>query len=218
MNTAFATANLARNAIQDNAADTFHTTVNFVDPEAEPMSNGTMTNRLKPSATFKPPNANDAPAPLNPGARTVTFMPSQVGSPDQVSISYTATPVRLVWYDLQLVLGKLPSTMGIMRPWRIGRHADPFDEMYPNGRNLISIALHAILVVSQLWFLFTLPWQVFTPVGIFVCYFVGFLSFNTILCMALNGTELKLLPQTNVDPQGKFNDEYWLYLNGVSVG
>lgn len=100
--------------------------------------------------TFVEPNLAKPPPNIKPLAKTVTFMPSQVGNPDQVSISYTATPLRLMWYDLQLVLGKLPSTMGIMRPWRMGKEADPFDEMYPSGRNLLSIAIHAVLVVTQL--------------------------------------------------------------------
>jgi hypothetical protein len=64
----------------------------------------------------------------------------------------------------------------------------------------------------------TLPFQIFTPISIFACYVACFLCFNTPVCMALNGTELKLLPSVAVDPEGKFNDEYWIYLNGVSVG
>jgi hypothetical protein len=64
----------------------------------------------------------------------------------------------------------------------------------------------------------TLPFHIFTPISIFACYVACFLVYNTLVCMALNGTELKLLPGIAVDPRNKFNDEYWIYLNGVSVG
>lgn len=205
-------------AVETFTRDLSRAVVNFADVTAEPDDIGIMHNRLKPSMTLKPPSAEDTPAPMNPGARTVTFMPSQVGAPDQVSIAYTATPLRLLWYDLQLVLSKLPATTGILRPWRVGRNADPYDELYPSGTNLWCIALHTILIFTQLFFLFTLPWHVFSPIGAFLCYIAFFMFFNTILCMMLNGTELKLLPTTNVDPGNKFGDEYWLYLNGVSVG
>ena len=59
---------------------------------------------------------------------------------------------------------------------------------------------------------------IFTPISMFACYVACFMFFNTLVSIALNGTELKILPQVNVDPDGKFNDEYWIYLNGVSVG
>jgi len=121
---------------------------NVLDLEAEPMEIGDVTPVRRKQTTFVQPNL-DAPDDIKPAAKTVTFMPSQIGKPDQVSISYTATPFRLLWYDIQLVLGKLPSTVGVMKPWRWGKDADPFDEMYPNGRNLLSITLHAILIITQ---------------------------------------------------------------------
>ena len=63
----------------------------------------------------------------------------------------------------------------------------------------------------------TLPWLIFTPIAGFIVYVACFLFFNTLVCIALNGTDLKLLPQVKVDPKHKFNDEYWIYMNGVSV-
>jgi hypothetical protein len=67
-------------------------------------------------------------------------------------------------------------------------------------------------------FIMTLPWHIFTPIACFICYVFCFIFFNTLISIALNGSELKILPQVQVDPEGKFNDEYWIYLNGVSVG
>lgn len=122
---------------------------NFLDPAAEPLEIGDISPLRRKQPTFVKPDLHHAPGDIKPLSSTVTFMPSQVGKPDQVSISYTATPFRLLWYDIQLVLGKLPSTMGVMKPWRLGKDADPFDEMYPSGRNLLSIGIHAVLLVTQ---------------------------------------------------------------------
>jgi hypothetical protein len=130
---------------------------NILDPAADPLDMSEISPLRRKQPTFVEPNLQKSPDDIKPLAKTVTFMPSQVGKPDQVSISYTATPLRLMWYDIQLVLGKLPSTMGIMKPWRTGKDADPFDEMYPSGRNLMSIGIHAILIVTQLVSSPTLP-------------------------------------------------------------
>lgn len=67
-------------------------------------------------------------------------------------------------------------------------------------------------------FVMMLPWHIFTPIAFFACYVFFFVFFNTLMSIALNGTEIKLLPQVKVDLEGKFNDEFWVYLNGVSVG
>ena len=152
MNTALKAADLARKAEHD-AKHRIHEdkkkAQNLLDPSAEPLDIGDIAPLRRKQPTFVEPDLEHAPSDLKPIGKTVTFMPSQVGNPDQVSISYTATPFRLMWYDIQLILGHLPSAMGVMRPWRLGKDADPFDEMDPNGRNLLSIGLHAILIVTQ---------------------------------------------------------------------
>jgi hypothetical protein len=151
MNTAFQAAHLAKQDVKHRLQEDERRAVNFLDPAAEPMDIGDIGPIRRKTPTFRQPNlhVDDAPDDIKPLGKTVTFMPSQVGRPDQVSISYTATPFRLLWYDIQLTLAKLPSSMGVMKPWRWGKDADPFDEMYPSGRNLLSIALHVILIVSQ---------------------------------------------------------------------
>jgi hypothetical protein len=142
------TAKKVEQDVQHHVVDANLKAVSFVDSEAEPLVVGGLASSKRPTLTFRDPGLEE-PAMLEPGARTVTFMPSQIGAPDQVSISYTATPFRLMRYDIQLILGKLSFAVGVMRPWRLGADADPYDEMYPNGRNLMSIGLHAILVAMQ---------------------------------------------------------------------
>ena len=149
MNSAFSAAHKAEQDAKHKLHEDKKRAHNFLDPAAEPMDIGEIAPLRQKRPTFVEPDLNTPHGNPKPIGKTVTFMPSQVGKPDQVSISYTATPFRLMWYDIQLILGKLPSTMGIMKPWRLGKDADPFDEMYPNGRNLLSIGLHVILIVTQ---------------------------------------------------------------------
>jgi hypothetical protein len=103
-------------------------------------------------------------------------------------------------------------------PLRFGKAADPFDELYPSWVNLKAIALHSILVVAQLGFIISLPFFVVFPLFWFLGYVVVFFIFNAGVSRLLNGTKLKLEPSDYILPDTKHNSEYWIYMNGVSVG
>jgi hypothetical protein len=156
----------------------------------------------------------DTPIPR----RSVTFIPSQVGGADQTPISYTSTPLKLLWYDIKLSLSKITATFGIIRPMHFGADASPWDELYPNVQNVTSMVLHTILIIAQSVFLVSLPFFVFAPVLAFVAYIVGFMTFNMLTCTLLNGSKLKVYPSVEVDREGQFSHEYWIFINGVSVG
>jgi hypothetical protein len=158
----------------------------------------------------------DAVAP--PLNRSVTYIPSQVGSPNDSAVSYTSNPFSLLWYDTKLCLSKLPASLGIILPWRIGSEADPFDELYPNLQNIISLTLHTFLIFTQAVFLISIPCCIFVPVAFFASWVAIYLVFNSAVSYLLNGNKLKVYPSVEVDREGKFSDEYWIFLNGVSVG
>jgi hypothetical protein len=150
--------------------------------------------------------------------RTVTFVPSQIGGPTQVPVSYTSDPGRLLWYDCQLCLSKMTTAAGVFLPLRFGKNAHPYDELYPSVPNIISCVLHGILFVNQTIFLCTLPFCFFGPVfGLFIYVFIFFVV-NGVICRVLNGSDLKVFPTVQVDQRGEFGDEYWIFMNGVSVG
>jgi hypothetical protein len=153
--------------------------------------------------------------PLN---RSVTYIPSQVGSPNDSAVSYTSNPLSLLWYDVKLCLTKFPASIGIIMPWRMGADADPFDELYPNLQNIISLTLHTFLIFTQTIFLVSIPFCVFMPVAFFLAWVVIYMAFNSAVSYILNGNKLKVYPSVEVDREGKFSDEYWIFLNGVSVG
>lgn len=149
---------------------------------------------------------------------TVSFLPSQTGSTAQTPLPYTANPLDLLFADFSLVFHKISYVFGILRPLRYGVLASPYDELYPSCENLKAIFLHAILVIAQLGFLISLPWFLVLPLFWVLGYIAVFYIFNKSLSRILNGTELKIVSKVDISNAGKFNNEYWIYLNGVSVG
>lgn len=186
------------------------------NPEPQPpIRTVTFAEDDKPKKA-KTTTYDDAVAP--PLNRSVTYIPSQVGAPNDSAVSYTANPLSLLWYDIKLCVSKIPSSLGIILPCRFGSDADPFDELYPNPHNIISLVLHGFLIWTQAVFLISIPFCIFTPVFWFGIWVAINLIFNSIVSYFLNGNKLKVYPSVEVDREGKFSDEYWIFLNGVSVG
>jgi hypothetical protein len=148
----------------------------------------------------------------------VAFVPSQIGAQSQTPLSYTSDPRKLLLGDFALYYSKLSYVFGIMRPLRLGNDADPFDELYPSWKNIKAIILHSILVVAQLAFIISVPFFIFFPMIWCLLYIAVFFVCNAGVCRLLNGTKLKLAPNESIGSQGKHDSEYWIYLNGVSVG
>lgn len=189
------------------------------DPEPQPLTARTVTFAEDDKETPKKARTatyDDAVAP--PLNRGVTYIPSQVGAPNDSAVSYTADPLSLFWYDIKLTISKLPASLGIILPMRFGADADPFDELYPNMHNIHSVVMHTFLIWTQLGFVFTLPFWMFGNVFLLGVWVAINLIFNSIVCYFINGKKLKVYPSVEVDREGKFSDEYWIFLNGVSVG
>ncbi|TID16928.1 hypothetical protein E6O75_ATG09694 [Venturia nashicola] len=150
--------------------------------------------------------------------RSVTYVPSQIGAPSDSAITYTSNPLSLLWYDIKLFICKLPIAPGVIFPWRFGKDADPYDELYPSIENLSSVVLHAFLMWSQTIFFLSLPVCLFLPVFSVGVWMTCMLIFTRIVRYLLNGRKLKVRSSVEVDRDGKFSDEYWIFLNGVAVG
>jgi hypothetical protein len=148
----------------------------------------------------------------------ISFLPSQVGVPSQTPLSYTSDPRKLLLDDFALCFSRTNFIFGIFKPLRYGKEADSFDELYPSLVNLKAIVLHGILVVTQLGFIISLPFFVIFPMFWCFGYVIVFFIFNTSVCRLLNGTKLRLDPSESIVPDAKHKSEYWIYMNGVSVG
>ncbi|KAK3062178.1 hypothetical protein LTS18_004666 [Coniosporium uncinatum] len=148
----------------------------------------------------------------------VGFLPSPLGSADDIPLAYTGTPTQLMIADAKLVLKFLPFARGILLPWRV-LDQDKYDELYFSRANLFAITIHSVLITLQGFWLFSLPFMLLFPAWITLTWITGFLVFNNIVCqLCLNGWRTKLLSKTNITVDPKHASEYWIYMNGVSVG
>lgn len=150
---------------------------------------------------------------------SVRFLPSQLGKSDQTPIAYTGDPFKLLWSDFLLVCRVWSTVTGIMRPMRFGKQAEIWDELYPSPPNLFALCLHLLLVPTQLLFLLSVPVSLVLQIpGLWILLYVaGFLVANGMVCKLINGSKLVLEPSKDIICEPK-EDEYWIYLNGVSVG
>jgi hypothetical protein len=151
---------------------------------------------------------------------SVSFIPSQRGSTTRTSLPYTANPWKLLVADIILCSSKWKFLFGIIRPWKLGSKEDSFDELYPSRVNIISVFLHSILLVAQSLFLVSLPLFLIIPIPLswFLLYLAGVWGFHSFICFFLNGTTTTLEPSKHIVPKYNHDSEYWIYLNGVSVG
>jgi hypothetical protein len=134
-----------------------------------------------------------------------------------------AHPFRLVWEDIGSVFclaRLLPSIFLPILPLKSG----PLDELYPSCRNLCDVALHVILILSQLALLISLPvalaiFWIF-PTGVHIAFIAVFTFSTMVIVRVLNGPptgrSLIGIPR-NRDP---VNDETepWFFINGIATG
>lgn len=152
----------------------------------------------------------------------ITFYPSQLGGQTgNVPIAYTGDPLRLCWSDICLIWQQKGRVGGIFLPLRLLK-MDIWDELYPSPKNLVAIVTHAILTVLQLFFLISIVICLFIPImplWAFLFWVGGFLTFSHFVCrILLNKGKTSVTSSVGRKDASKFQTEYWIYLNGVSVG
>lgn len=132
-------------------------------------------------------------------------------------------PFRLVCDDVKAVFGfsrLLPLICYPFTPFISG----PLDELYPSWSNMYALALHMVLLTTQLLMLFTLPIMAiifwFLPGLVNLAYFVAFVAITYVFMRLLNGpptTEALVGLPAGLNP---VNDEHelWFFINGVAIG
>jgi len=148
----------------------------------------------------------------------VRFLPSQVGRSDQTPVPWTGDPFKLLWSYVLLLVRRWTTIPGIIMPLHLGKAANRFDELYPSGPNIVAILLHCLLLFTQTVFLMSLPFCLTLPCGWVLFYFAACYAWNWAISWILNGKDLRLEPSKDIVFKDKHDDEYWIYLNGVSVG
>ncbi|KAJ5114296.1 hypothetical protein NUU61_000055 [Penicillium alfredii] len=135
------------------------------------------------------------------------------------AVPYTASPVRLLWSDIRLILQNIWTLPGIFLPLRLGR-TSPLDELFVSLPNGATVALHGFLVVYQLAFLVSLPivLLLMMPALWILTYVAGFFSVNYLICILLNGRRRIITSQVPVTETPGHERECWFFINGVAVG
>lgn len=154
-------------------------------------------------------------------ART-RFFGSQVGGRVVTPHSYTGSPLQLLKEDVKNAFCFYQFLPFIVWPIRPSRSGD-LCELYPSVANLLDMFLHFILVLMQIPFLIFLAltplWMWFFPLGPVVVGIVIFWTINQGICFILNGSKLQYASDPKLTPRSKeFENEQWIFLNGVAVG
>lgn len=150
----------------------------------------------------------------------IKYYPSQIGSKLVTPLSFTASPMRLLFGDLWTVIVNLrfaPCIFLRLTPTTSGNLC----ELSPSLNNLYNIALHIVLFVLQLGFLLSIPIWVLMPVWMVAGGFTLFWVLNLSTCLLLNGSSLVRTYESAPEYAQKKEEhahEQWIFLNGVCTG
>ncbi|KAH0562951.1 hypothetical protein GP486_002484 [Trichoglossum hirsutum] len=150
----------------------------------------------------------------------VDFLPTQNdASSATYPLPFTGSPFELLWSDIKLFFRVLVYLWGVVVPiYPYG--SGELDELYPSFDNVKALILHAILIVSQTFFILTIPfWFLYPlPLNVLVVYLVMFWMFNGVICRWLNGDGKPLTSRVPMDGWEKREGEKWVFMNGISIG
>lgn len=155
---------------------------------------------------------------------TVTFLPSQIGGArgrtQPVPIPNTGNPFMLLGSDARLFFKCMRYMPGIFRPlypWPTG----PLDELYPSPANLFCLGVHAFLFVYQVAFIIAIiaSFILHVPLPWFVAGAALAITLNWAICRyCLNGKARVLHSKVDLSREKQHPKEFWIFMNGVSVG
>jgi hypothetical protein len=122
--------------------------------------------------------------------------------------------------DFRLCFSHWRQVLGIFLPMKFDRKTgDPFGELYPNLTNVKCLILQVVLFFAEAVFLLTIPLLLVVPAVWLGLYIATFFAFKWALCYLLNGNDLTLEPSKEiVDKFTGHENEYWIFMNGISVG
>ncbi|KAF7507423.1 hypothetical protein GJ744_010482 [Endocarpon pusillum] len=150
---------------------------------------------------------------------------------DSTPLPYTSSPRQLLLSELCLIkdiLRNFPASFpGVIQPfWSVKAE----DELcLRNAKNVRSLLLHVILLITQSLFLLGLVYGLIIPIpaSLYLGGIVITLILNYYFCRLLNGdgspqtSSINLTRYRSENPDAKdhdHSDECWIFINGVSVG
>lgn len=141
---------------------------------------------------------------------------------DSTPLPYTWSPVELLLSELHLIKDILfyhpASIPGILQPFWSWNSEDELCLLNP--RNVKSLLLHGILILTQSLFLVAVVYALVIPVpaGAYLAGIILSLVLNYYFCKLLNGDGSPQVSHTDLSGYPTHPDEHWVFINGVSVG
>ncbi|KAJ5648853.1 uncharacterized protein N7484_002576 [Penicillium longicatenatum] len=138
--------------------------------------------------------------------------------PNATPLPYTASPLKLLWEDLRLVIRYAWALPLVFFPLRLGKTAR-LDELHPSTRNGISIGTQGFLAVFQVFFLLSIPFTVIfmVPALWILLYITVALTLNYVICIVvLNGYRRVFVSQVPIAEQPAHTHEHWFFINGIA--
>ncbi|KAJ5948361.1 hypothetical protein N7466_001376 [Penicillium verhagenii] len=138
--------------------------------------------------------------------------------PNATPLPYTASPLKLLWADLSLVIKYAWALPLLFFPLRLTK-TNRLDELYPSPLSGVSFGTQVFLTLFQVFFLLSIPVAVvlmIPTVWIFVYIAVAVTS-NYMVCMLmLNGFRRVLVSQVPVPESHIHVRERWFFINGIA--
>ncbi|KAL2834759.1 hypothetical protein BJY01DRAFT_239020 [Aspergillus pseudoustus] len=149
-----------------------------------------------------------------------TFLPPQSSTTPATPLPYTASPWKLLWEDIVLVLRSLWSVPNVILPLAPYNSGD-LDELYPSLRNIANLAIQLVLSLLQVAFLISVPVLLICMAPtLWACAYIGAVLFvNRALCnLLLNRGSTVLESRLPSEEALKHKGEHWVFINGIACG
>ncbi|KAK4653631.1 hypothetical protein QC762_508620 [Podospora pseudocomata] len=158
--------------------------------------------------------------PISKMLSSTAFIGSQTGGESVINYSYTDLPWTLMMWDVYYFFHYLWAIFYVVWPVTPTDSAELSELSFTYG-NVLSLAVHLVLVVLQLAFVVALPFMIILPVWTAVGSIAGFMGVNKLLCVILNGRGGQV--EYHSDPEyaearKEHEGEVWIFINGVAAG
>jgi hypothetical protein len=148
------------------------------------------------------------------------FLPPQSSTTPATPLPYTASPWKLMWEDILLVLRSLWAVLNVILPLTPYNSGD-LDELYPSPRNLANLAFQLVISLLQVIFLISIPVLIICMAPtLWTCIYIGgFILANRALCdLLVNRGSTVLVSRFPEHECPEHRGEHWVFINGVACG
>ncbi|KAL2795102.1 hypothetical protein BJX66DRAFT_337320 [Aspergillus keveii] len=148
------------------------------------------------------------------------FLPPQSSTTLATPLPYTASPWKLLWEDILLVLRSLWAVLNVILPLTPYNSGD-LDELYPSPRNIANLAFQLVISLLQVIFLISIPVLIICMAPtLWTCVYIGgIILANRALCdLLVNRRSTVLVSRFPEHEAPDHKGEHWVFINGIACG